>query len=167
MVKGRHFFFSLLASEVCSQPPSPPTQQPAWKLESAAWQTAGLLPLPGAGSPCGHTQPWNGAKMEQVDKGPGQKVSSLLHSVEAVAQRRGLTGAQEWGRCFSQRDLEGMCWAYSRATGSLISCPVARVHSVHSWPGPGEEGSIYSGAHLMLPPTPTFFFFSFFKKRVS
>lgn len=158
MVKGRHFFFSLLASEVCSQPPSPPTSSRlgSWNRQLGK-QLAFCLCLV------------LGAHVATLSLGMGPKWSRWTRAlvVEAVAQRRGLTGAQEWGRCFSQRDLEGMCWAYSRATGSLLSCPVARVHSVHSWPGPGEEGSIYSGAHLMLPPTPTFFFFFLFLKKGS
>ena len=52
-------------------------QQLAWKLEPAAWQTAGLVPLP---------QPWDGTKMQQVDTGP-----------------RGLAVAWMWPRAFPKR----------------------------------------------------------------
>lgn len=119
----------------------------------------------GAGSPCGRAQSWDGAKTEQVDKGPDQKAKPFLHSVEAAGQRQALQVPGSGAQCFSQRGVEGMCCHHSRATGCLLPHPMAWVHAIHSCPGHcGEEGSICSGDHLMLLPILLPLLFSFSKK---
>lgn len=149
MVKGRHFFFSQLANKASDQPPL--FHLSAADLESAAWQTAAFSLGLVLGAHVAVLGLGMGPKWSRWTQGPDQKAGSPLHSLGAVRHREALQlpGSGAW--CFSQKGLEGMCQPHPLKRHWLP----ALLYSIHSWPGHhGEEGSLCSGAHPMLPAPP-------------
>lgn len=123
----------------------------AW-LVPAGWQTATVLPLPGSGvSPCGHAQPWAGAR-------PGQAGTAILFS---AGQRAGCTstGPRPLGRGRSCEQRRGASPRGARKEcTSFLQGPAALSRTVtwsaqplsRCWPGQhGRGGSLCAGARPM------------------